>query len=75
LKIIFRREERRLLGVHVIGENATDLVHIGMMVIELEGGIDHLVDSVFNCPTLSEMYKAAAYDGLGNLAGYKLKEG
>jgi NAD(P) transhydrogenase len=75
LKLIFRRDDRRLLGVHVIGENATDLVHIGMMVIELEGGIDHLVDSVFNCPTLSEMYKAAAYDGLGNLAGYKLKEG
>ena len=75
LKLVFRRDDRRLLGVHVIGESATDLVHIGMMVIEMEGGLDHLVDSVFNCPTLSEMYKAAAYDGLGNLAGYKLKEG
>jgi len=75
LKLIFRRDDLRLLGVHLIGENATDLVHIGMMVIELGGGINTLVDSVFNAPTLSEMYKAAAYDGLGNLAGFKLKEG
>jgi len=75
LKLIFRRDNLRLLGVHVIGETATDLVHIGMMAIELSGGIDTLVDSVFNAPTLSEMFKAAAYDGLGNLAGYKLKEG
>ena len=75
LKLIFRRDNLRLLGVHVIGENATDLVHIGMMVIELEGGINNLIDSVFNAPTLSEMYKAAAYDGLGNLAGFKLKDG
>lgn len=75
LKLIFRRDNLRLLGVHLIGENATDLVHIGMMVIELGGGINTLVDSVFNAPTLSEMYKAAAYDGLGNLAGFKLKEG
>jgi NAD(P) transhydrogenase len=75
LKLVFRRDNLRLLGVHMIGENATDLVHIGMMVIELEGGLNHLIDSVFNAPTLSEMYKAAAYDGLGNLAGFKLKEG
>lgn len=75
LKLIFRRDDLRLLGVHMIGENATDLVHIGMMVIELEGGLHHLIDSVFNAPTLSEMYKAAAYDGLGNLAGFKLKDG
>jgi len=75
LKLIFRRDDLRLLGVHVIGESATDLVHTGMMAIELEGSINTLVDSVFNSPTLSEMYKAAAYDGLGNLAGYKLKEG
>ncbi|HEV2352482.1 MAG TPA: Si-specific NAD(P)(+) transhydrogenase [Terriglobia bacterium] len=75
LKLIFRRDNLRLLGVHMIGENATDLVHIGMMVIELEGSLHALIDSVFNAPTLSEMYKAAAYDGLGNLAGFKLKEG
>jgi NAD(P) transhydrogenase len=75
LKLIFRRDDLRLLGIHMIGENATDLVHIGMMVIEMEGGLNALIDSVFNAPTLSEMYKAAAYDGLGNLAGFKLKEG
>jgi len=75
LKLIFRRTDRLLLGVHVIGEGATDLVHIGMMTMEFGGRLDNLIDSVFNYPTLSETYKAAAYDGLGNLAGYKIKEG
>ena len=75
LKLIFRRDDKRLLGVHVIGELATELVHIGMVVMELDGSLDSLIDSVFNFPTLSETYKAAAYDGLGNLAGYKLKDG
>jgi NAD(P) transhydrogenase len=75
LKLIFRRDDRRLLGVHVMGEGATELVHLGMMAMEFGGGIDNLVDSVFNYPTLSEAYKAAAYDGLGTLAGFKLKEG
>lgn len=75
LKLIFLRVDRRLLGVHIIGEGATDLIHIGMMAMEFGGRLDHLIDSVFNYPTLSETYKAAAYDGLGNLAGFKLKEG
>jgi NAD(P) transhydrogenase len=75
LKLVFRRDDRRLLGVHIIGEGATDLVHIGMMAMEFGGRLDNLIDSVFNYPTLSETYKAAAYDGLGNLAGYKVKEG
>lgn len=75
LKLIFRHDDRLLLGVHVIGEGATDLIHIGMMAMEFGGRIDNLINSVFNYPTLSETYKAAAYDGLGNLAGYKLKEG
>lgn len=75
LKLVFRREDRRLLGVHVMGEGATDLVHIGMMTMEFGGRLDNLIDSVFNYPTLSETFKAAAYDGLGNLAGYKVKGG
>lgn len=66
---------QELLGVHAICQSATDLVQTGMMAVELEVSVNTLVDSVFNAPTLSEMYKAAAYDGLGNLAGFKLKEG
>lgn len=76
LKLIFHREApHKLLGVHVIGENATELVHIGSMVMEGENQLGEFVDAVFNYPTLSEMYKYAAYDGLGNLAGLKMREG
>jgi NAD(P) transhydrogenase len=75
LKLVFRRDNRRLLGVHCIGENATELIHIGAMVMEGENRLEEFIDAVFNYPTLSEMYKYAAYDGLGNLAGHKLREG
>jgi NAD(P) transhydrogenase len=75
LKLVFRRVDRQLLGVHIIGESATELIHVGMMVLELGETIDRFVDFVFNFPTLSEMFKYAAYDGLGNLAGHKLREG
>ncbi len=75
LKLLFRRADRQLLGVHIIGENATELIHLGMMVLESGGTIDLFIEFVFNYPTLSEMYKYAAYDGLGNLAGHKLRQG
>jgi NAD(P) transhydrogenase len=58
-----------------VGESATELIHVGMQVLEAGGKIDSFIDLVFNYPTLSEMYKYAAYDGLGNLAGHKLREG
>jgi NAD(P) transhydrogenase len=75
LKVIFARSDRRLLGVQIIGENATELIHLGMMALESGMAIDVLIEFVFNYPTLSEMYKYAAYDGLGNLSGHKLREG
>lgn len=75
LKLIFARNDRKLLGVSIIGESATELVHIGMMVLDKGLPIDEFIESVFNYPTLSETYKYAAYDGLGNLSGHKLREG
>jgi NAD(P) transhydrogenase len=75
LKLLFRRGDHQLLGVHIIGESATELIHLGMMVLESGGAIDLFIEFVFNYPTLSEMYKYAAYDGLGNLAGHKLRQG
>ena len=75
LKLVFRRDDKKLIGVHIIGENATELVHIGSALIEMGGTLDTLIELVFNYPTLSETYKYAAYDGLGNLAGHKLREG
>jgi NAD(P) transhydrogenase len=67
LKLVVAREDHRVLGVHVLGESATELVHIGKAVIDLGGTIEYLVHTTFNAPTLSEAYKYAAYDGLRNL--------
>jgi len=75
LKLIFSRADRKLLGVSMIGESATELIHIGMMVLDNGLTIDEFIEQVFNYPTLSETYKYAAYDGLGNLSGHKLREG
>jgi NAD(P) transhydrogenase len=75
LKLIFRPENKQLLGVQILGESATELIHQGMAVLESSGTIDTFIELVFNFPTLSELYKYAAYDGLGNLAGHKMREG
>ena len=69
LKIIFHRETREILGVHIIGEGAAELVHIGQAVMSLKGTLDYFANTVFNYPTLAECYKAAAFNGLDALAG------
>lgn len=68
LKLIFHLETRRLLGVHIIGEGASELVHIGQAVMAFGGTVDYFVNTVFNYPTLAECYKTAALDGLNRLA-------
>ena len=75
MKLIFKKADHRLLGVQIIGENATELIHLGMMALESGMALDVFIEFAFNYPTLSEMYKYAAYDGLGNLTGHKLREG
>ena len=62
MKLIFSLETRRLLGAHIVGEGATELIHIGQAVLNLEGGLDYFVDNTFNYPTLAEAYKIAALD-------------
>ena len=68
VKLLFEVPSKRLLGAHIIGEGATELIHVAQMVMTFDGTIDVFIDSVLNFPTLSEAYKYAAYDGLGNLA-------
>jgi NAD(P) transhydrogenase len=68
LKIVFHRETRALLGIHIIGEGAAELIHIGQAVLTLGGTVDYFVDTVFNYPTLAECYKAAAFNGINKLA-------
>jgi len=68
LKLVVARDTRKLIGVHVIGERATELVHIGQAIMHLDGKVDVLIDMVFNYPSLAEAYKYAAYDCLGRLS-------
>ena len=68
LKMLFSLEDRTLLGVHVVGEGATELVHIGHAVMELKGTLDYFIESVFNYPTLAEAYKIAALDAWNRLS-------
>jgi NAD(P) transhydrogenase len=68
LKLLFHRDTRKLLGVHVIGEAATEIVHIGQTVMGFDGTIDYFRDTVFNYPTMAECYKVAALDGLNKLS-------
>ena len=67
-KLVVERATRRLLGVHVIGERATELVHVGQAVLHLGGPVDLFIDMVFNYPSLAESYKYAAYQCLAALA-------
>jgi NAD(P) transhydrogenase len=57
--------------VHIIGEGAAELVHIGQAVMTLGGVVDYFIDSVFNYPTLAECYKAAAFNGINRLARFE----
>jgi NAD(P) transhydrogenase len=67
VKLVFDSSNRRLIGCHVIGERASELVHVGQAVITLEGTVETFIQMVFNHPTLSETFKYAAYDALGQL--------
>jgi hypothetical protein len=68
IKLLFDPKTKKLLAVHMLGEDATELVHIPMFVMSSGGTIDVFIDAVFNFPTLSEGFKYAAYDGLQRLA-------
>jgi NAD(P) transhydrogenase len=65
VKLVFEKESRKLIGAHVIGDRATELVHIGQAIVSLKGTVETLIEMVFNYPTLAECYKYAAYDALG----------
>jgi NAD(P) transhydrogenase len=67
LKLLFHRYTHALLGVHAIGEGATELIHIGQAVMAYKGKIEYFIDTVFNYPTLAVCYKVAALDGINRL--------
>lgn len=67
LKLLFRTDTREILGVHIIGEGSSELVHIGQAVLTFGGKVDYFVNTVFNYPTLAECYKNAAFDGINRM--------
>ena len=69
VKLVFRRSDRRLLGVHILGDGASELIHTGQAVIHAGGTIDRFIHTTFCAPTRSEVFKYAAYDGLQRLSG------
>jgi len=75
IKLLFNPETRRLLGVHIIGDRASELIHVGQMCMQLGGTIDVFIDNVFNFPTLGDAYKYAAYDGLQALERHNASAG
>ena len=69
MKMIFSIKTRRLLGVHIVGEGATELIHIGQAVLNLKGGVDYFIENTFNYPTLAEAYKIAGLDAWNRMHG------
>jgi NAD(P) transhydrogenase len=75
IKLVFRYPDKLLLGVHIIGMSASELIHIGLIALQTECTIDMFVNTVFNYPSLSDIYKYAAYDGLGAVQRRAAAEG
>lgn len=73
LKLVFDRQTLRILGVHIIGAAATEIIHYGLLLVQEKKDLQAIITQIFNYPTLHDLYKYAAYDGLGNRAGHKLK--
>ncbi|MBU0738842.1 MAG: Si-specific NAD(P)(+) transhydrogenase [Alphaproteobacteria bacterium] len=74
LKMIFSLKTRRLLGVHIVGEGATELVHIGQAVLNLKGTVEYFVENTFNYPTLAEAYKIAGLDAWNRMGELKVEK-
>lgn len=73
LKLIFEKEGLSVIGVHIIGHIASEVIHFGLMLVEERKSLYDVIGTVFNYPTLHDLYKYAAYDGLSNLTGHKVK--
>ena len=73
MKILFEKESLEILGITLIGHAATEVIHYGLLLIEEKKTIYDVIGTVFNYPTLHDLYKYAAYDGLSNLTGHKVK--
>jgi NAD(P) transhydrogenase len=73
LKLVYEKGSHRILGVHVIGHLASELIHYGVTVVESNRTLEDVSSAVFNCPSLHELYKYAAHDGLAEERGKKIR--
>jgi NAD(P) transhydrogenase len=73
LKLLFSKEDLQIRGVHIIGHLASELIHYGLSLVENRKTVTDVISTVFNYPSLHDLYKYACYDGLGNLSGHKVK--
>ncbi|MBN4066497.1 Si-specific NAD(P)(+) transhydrogenase [Simkania negevensis] len=74
MKILFNKEDQVIIGVHIIGPIASELIHFGMMLVQRQETLSDVINYVFNYPTLHDLYKYACYDGFGALSGHKVKD-
>jgi len=74
LKIIVSKDDMVIRGVHIMGRLASELIHYGLAIVEAEKTVNEIVSTVFNYPTLHDLYKYACFDALGNLSGHKIKD-
>jgi len=73
LKLVFDKKSLTILGVHIIGPLATEIIHYGLLLVQEKKDLNTILAQIFNYPTLHDLYKYASYDGLGNRAGHKVK--
>jgi len=73
LKLVFEKNTSKVLGVHIIGPLATEIIHYGLLLVQDKKDLNSILAQVFNYPTLHDLYKYAAFDGLGNKSGHKVK--
>lgn len=73
MKIVFNKDDLTIRGIHIIGYIATEIIHYGLELVESKQTLYDVIGKVFNFPTLHDLYKYAAYDGLSNLSGHKVK--
>ena len=74
LKIIVSKDDMVIRGVHIMGRLASEMIHYGLAIVQSEKTMNEVIATVFNYPTLHDLYKYACYDALGNLSGHKIKD-
>ena len=73
MKLIFDKKTMVVLGIHIFGQLATEIIHYGLTLVKDKRTVNDIISTVFNYPTLHDLYKYAAYDGLGNQVGHTVK--